>query len=221
MQEKDLTQLNKHVIITSGGEIIMRQQKLFNIYNLRDIRLMVGLTQEELAKLSGVAPMYISLIENNKRALTKQTAEKIAFAVGKLLSTEKDEVTISPDELKASHIASFYPEHIQSYVGNLIYLTTKSAEGLDRFYEQEELPIAEEELYIKMEIVTNLASMLPQSEEAYIKLDNIEKVAKENSELVDKNKEKYLKTIKMPDGTKGIGIQLETEKLLKQKKSRV
>ncbi len=198
----------------------MKRHNFYRMYNLRDLRLMLGLTQEELAKLAGVAPMYISLIENNKRALTKQTAEKVAFVVGKLLSTEKDEVTISPDELRASHIASFYPEHIQSYVGSLIYLTAKSAEGLDKFYEQGELPVAEQELYVKMEIVKNLASMLPESEEASIKLESIEMIAKQKSELIEENKEKFLKIILKSDGTEGIRFQLETEKSLQQKKRR-
>lgn len=178
---------------------------------------MLGLTQEELAKLAGVVPMYISLIENNKRTLTRQTAEKIAFAIGRLLSTEKEEVTISTDELRAGHIASFYPEHIQSYVGNFLYLTAKSAEGLERFYEQrEELPIAEEELYIKMEIVTHLASMLPQREEPSINLSSIEMLAKKNHELVERNKERYLREVYSSDGTKGIGFQFEIERSLKR-----
>jgi transcriptional regulator with XRE-family HTH domain len=198
--------------------ITMRQDKLLKMYSLRDVRLMLRLTQEELAKLAGLAPMYISLIENNKRAFTKQTAEKIANVAGILLSTENDKVTISSDELRASHIASFYPEHIQSYVGNLIYFTAKSAEGLDRFYEQGELPIAEEELYIKMEIVTHLASMLPQSEEASIKLNNLKMIANKNDELIAVNKEKYLNRTTRSDGTEGIRFQLEAERSLKPNK---
>lgn len=178
---------------------------------------MLGLTQEELAKLAGVVPMYISLIENNKRTLTRQTAEKIAFAIGRLLSTEIEEVAISTDELRAGHIASFYPEHIQSYVGNFLYLTAKSAEGLERFYEQrEELPIAEGELYIKMEIVTHLASMLPQREEPSINLASIEMLAKKNRELIEWNKERYLREVYSLDGTKGIWFQFEIERLLKR-----
>lgn len=200
----------------------MKERQRFKIYNLRDIRLLIGLTQEELAHLTGVAPMYISLIENNRRTLTKQTAEKIAFAIGKLLSTEKEEVNISSDELRASHIASFYPEHIQSYVGNFLYLTAKSAEGLERFYEQrEELPMAEEELYVKIEIVNHLASMLPQSEESVINLDSIESLAKKHSELIEKNKERYLKEIIKSDGTKGNAFQLEIERSLKQGRKRL
>lgn len=200
----------------------MKERQRFKIYNLRDIRLLIGLTQEELAHLTGVAPMYISLIENNRRTLTKQTAEKIAFAIGKLLSTEKEEVNISSDELRASHIASFYPEHIQSYVGNFLYLTAKSAEGLERFYEQrEELPMAEEELYVKIEIVNHLASMLPQSEESVINLDSIESLAKKHSELIEKNKERYLKEVIKSDGTKGNAFQLEIERSLKQGRKRL
>jgi hypothetical protein len=78
--------------------------------------------------------MYVSLIENNKRTLTRQTAEKRAFAVSKLLSTKEEEVNISTDPLRASHIASFYPEHIQSYIADLLYLNAQAAEGLEKLY---------------------------------------------------------------------------------------
>ena len=196
----------------------MEGRQEFKIFSLRDIRLMLGLTQEELAKLSGVAPMYVSLIENNKRNLTRQTAEKIALVVSKLLSVEEGEVKISADQLRASHVASFYPQHLQSYVGNLLYLTTQATEGIERFYQQQELPVAEQELYIKMEIVKHLADMLPKSEEPHINLDAMEALVKEKREVLEYNKEKYIKIITESDGIKGVGKQLGFEDPFKQSK---
>ena len=195
----------------------MTEKHEAQIYSLRDIRLMIGLTQEELARMTGVAAMYISLIENNKRTLTQQTAEKIALALSRLLSSKNNEVSLSPEELRASHLASFYPENIQPYVGNLLYLTTQAAEGLEAFYNQRELPVAEEELKTRMEIVTQLISLLPQkSEIKKTGLSALERIVKDNRDQIEQNKEHLLRTMFAEDGSKGKGFQVQLEKSLRK-----
>jgi len=195
----------------------MTEMHEFQIYSLRDIRLMFGLTQEELARMTGVAPMYISLIENNKRTFTQQTAEKIAIALSRILSTDNNEVTLSPEELRASHLASFYPDNIQHYVGNLLYLTTQAVEGLETFYHQRELPVAEDELRTRMEIVNQLITLLPQKNEAKkTRLEALKRMIKENRDLIEQNKERLLQDMFAEDGSKGKGFQIQLEKSLRK-----
>lgn len=50
---------------------------------IRDARNEVGLTQEELAEMSGLPQSHISRIENGKHSPARATIEKIANALGK------------------------------------------------------------------------------------------------------------------------------------------
>ncbi len=176
---------------------------------------MIGLTQEELGKLAGVAPMYISLIENNKRMLTKKTAEKIASVISQLLRNDGSEVFISPEELRASHIASLYPDDIKTYIGRFLYLTAQAAEGLEHFYHEGELPVSEEELYIKMEVIDHLISLLPEREDKpAVDLANLEKLVNSSRDLIERNKELLLgRDDNKPYGRNG-GFQSGVEKTI-------
>ena len=53
------------------------------VFNLRNDR---GMSQEQLAKLSGVTQQYIQLIESNKRTPSIRVAKKIAGALGVTVS---------------------------------------------------------------------------------------------------------------------------------------
>ena len=53
------------------------------VFNLRNNR---GMSQEQLAKLSGVTQQYIQLIESNKRTPSIRIAKKIAGALGVTVS---------------------------------------------------------------------------------------------------------------------------------------
>ncbi len=193
----------------------MKDRHKQKVHSLRDLRLMVGLTQDELGKLAGVAPMYISLIENNKRALTKTTAEKIASVISQLLRSDGSEIFISPEELRASHIASFYPDHIKTYVGRFLYLTAQAAEGLEHFYHEGELPVSEEELYIKMEIIDHLTSLLPEREnKPAVDLASLEKIVNSNRDLIETNKELLLGRVENTPSGRGSGFQSEIEKTI-------
>ena len=50
--------------------------------HLRGIRTREALTQEQLAKLSGIARRHISEMENGKRPIGKTTAHKLAEVLG-------------------------------------------------------------------------------------------------------------------------------------------
>ncbi|RXJ72019.1 transcriptional regulator [Veronia nyctiphanis] len=49
---------------------------------LRVVRLETGLSQEKLAKLSGVDRTFISGVERNRRNITLDTLEKLLTALG-------------------------------------------------------------------------------------------------------------------------------------------
>lgn len=191
----------------------MKEKYKQKIYSLRDLRLMIGLTQDEMGKLAGVAPMYISLIENNKRSLTKKTAEKIAGVISQLLSSEEGEVLVSPEELRASHIASFYPDQTKAYIGRFLYLTAQAAEGLERFYDAGELLVSEEELYVRMVIVDHLTSLLPdRDDKPAVNFFNLERLVNNNRELIELNKELMMVRVDDKPSQRGSGFQSEIEK---------
>ncbi len=187
------------------------------VYNLKDIRAMFGLKQSDVAKLAGLATMYISLMENNKRSLTEKTADRIAKGINYILSGESGEITISPEDLRANHIASFYPDHIKFYIRDLIYVTTLAAKSLEYFYNMEELTVDEEEMRRKMEIINNLKELLPQTEDKEtIRLEVVEDIVKGNKDSIDRNKEKLLSSFEDKDDSKGKGFQLGIERSIKK-----
>jgi len=193
------------------------EDKKDKVYNLRDIRKMLNLKQSDVAKMAGLATMYVSLMENNKRNLTQQTADKIADGINYILSGESGEVKISSEELRANHIASFYPDHIKYYIKDLIYVTTLAAKSLEYFYNMEELTLGEEEMKKKMDIINNLKELLPQTEDIEtIRLEVVEDIASKNKTLVEKNKEKLLSSYDDKDDNKGKAYQLGIEKSIKK-----
>ena len=178
---------------------------------------MLNLKQSDVAKMAGLATMYVSLMENNKRNLTQQTADKIADGINYILSGESGEVKISSEELRANHIASFYPDHIKYYIKDLIYVTTLAAKSLEYFYNMEELTLGEEEMKKKMDIINNLKELLPQTEDIEtIRLEVVEDIASKNKTLVEKNKERLLSSYDDKDDNKGKAYQLGIEKSIKK-----
>ena len=195
----------------------MIEDKKDKVYNLRDIRKMLNLKQSDAAKMAGLATMYVSLMENNKRNLTQQTADKIADGINFILSGESGEIKISSEELRANHMASFYPDHIKYYIKDLIYVTTLAAKSLEYFYNMEELTLDEEEMKKKMEIIDNLKELLPQTEDIEpIRLEVVEDIAKKNKDLLERNKEKLLSSFEDKDNNKGKGYQLGIERSIKK-----
>ena len=53
--------------------------------NVRKVRLLSGLSQAQLAALSGLHRTYIGSVERGERNITLVNAEKIASAMGKSL----------------------------------------------------------------------------------------------------------------------------------------
>jgi transcriptional regulator with XRE-family HTH domain len=49
---------------------------------IRARRLSLGLTQKDLAELTGMQPTFISSVENDKRAIGVHSALKLAVAIG-------------------------------------------------------------------------------------------------------------------------------------------
>lgn len=73
------------------------------VLNLKELRTLLGLSQEELALAAGVTTGYIAHIENYKRALTPESANKIAQALSNMLNTAKDDgdlIKVSDEKVK-------------------------------------------------------------------------------------------------------------------------
>ena len=51
-------------------------------HNVKKYRLAVGLSQEQLAEISGLHRTYISLVERGGRSISLNNIEKIANALG-------------------------------------------------------------------------------------------------------------------------------------------
>lgn len=193
----------------------MSEAEKDKVYNLRDIRAMFGLKQSEVAKLCGLATMYISLIENNKRTLTQQTADKIADSINFILGGESGDKKISSEELRANHLASFYPDHIKHYIRDLIHVTTLAAKSLEYFYDMEDVQLDEAEMKKKMEIMDNLKRLLPKVEDSEpVRLGDVEVMLKSNREITESNKEALLRSIEGKGDKKGQGFQLGIERTI-------
>ena len=67
---------------------------------LKSLREECGLTQAQLAKLSGVNPMYLSQIERGAKPLTEKTARLLQEILSK--ASEMDAITIHNIDAKGS-----------------------------------------------------------------------------------------------------------------------
>lgn len=76
---------------------------------VREIRLSAKFTQEMLAELSDLSPVYISNIENNKKKPSLESVIKIANALG-----------ITVDELLTGNLLS-HPSDYQTDIDALMY----------------------------------------------------------------------------------------------------
>ncbi len=208
----------KHILYVAfnKGAVYVRDRD--KVYNLKDIRALFGLKQSDVAKLAGLATMYISLMENNKRSLTQPTADKIADSINFILSGESGDMKISSEELRANHIASFYPDHIKYYIRDLIHVTTLAAKSLEYFYNMEDVKLDEAEMQKIMEIMEimdNMKELLPRMEDTeFIRLEDVEYIIKRNREITERNKEALLMSVEGKDGKKGQGLQLGIERTI-------
>ena len=88
--------------------------------NIKELRQLIGLNQEEFASLAGISAVYLSQIENARRPLTDDAAEAIASGISKIVSSDNIQFNIDPEELRIGHIASFYDENIQDRIIELL-----------------------------------------------------------------------------------------------------
>ncbi len=88
---------------------------------VREIRLSAKFTQEMLAELSDLSPVYISNIENNKKKPSLESVVKISNALG-----------ITVDELLTGNLLS-HPSDYQTDIDALMYDCDKYEKRL--FYE--------------------------------------------------------------------------------------
>ncbi len=152
-------------------------------------------------------------MENNKRSLTQQTADKVADSINFILSGESGDMKISSEELRANHIASFYPDHIKYYIRDLIHVTTLAAKSLEYFYNMEDVKLDEVEMKKIMGIMDDLKELLPRMEDAeFIRLEDAEDILKKNRELTERNKEALLMSFEGKDGKTGQSLQLGIER---------
>lgn len=68
--------------------------------NLREIRKQKGLTQKELAKLSGVSVAYISMLELQKRSPTVFVLVNLARALGVKISNL---IAVTEDNFRSTY----------------------------------------------------------------------------------------------------------------------
>ena len=84
-----------------------------SLYSYSDIRLMIGISQGQMAEQLGVSVPYYSRLENNKRCWTMSTASKwLNFVLTELEKLPKDTVDFSrvPDFDDIEHMNSNVPK---------------------------------------------------------------------------------------------------------------
>lgn len=102
--------------------------------NIKDIRQLLGFTQEEFAYLVKISSVYLSQLETGNRPINQQTSEKIANGLSwlstELYYDESDQgkapvfrtyFPIDAMTIRANHIASFYPRDTQEKILKLIH----------------------------------------------------------------------------------------------------
>lgn len=102
-----------------------------NIANIKDIRESIGMQQRDLAHLAGITAVYLSEIENGRKAFTIEAAKNIAVALNKIFNSGEDDSPFSPEVLRANHIASFYPEEVQETIKTLLVEIEEKQKELD------------------------------------------------------------------------------------------
>jgi transcriptional regulator with XRE-family HTH domain len=69
-----------------GNEsLVLRERKVFAV-NFKSARKQAGLSQEQIAKVTGITQAFLSKVENAKHGITLDSANILADAVGKPLS---------------------------------------------------------------------------------------------------------------------------------------
>lgn len=102
------------------------------INKIKELREYQGLTQSELARLSGLTPAAISQIESSKRVPTLKTFKKISDALGvKIEYFIKERKTTTPnekliEEIKAKNITKRDIAEILRFVDFLQYSKAKN-----------------------------------------------------------------------------------------------
>ncbi len=74
-------------------------------YTVRHLRRQAGFSQEELAERCCLHRTYIGLIERGERAITIETASKIAKVLGMPLSKFFEQVEMIPDTAETINLS--------------------------------------------------------------------------------------------------------------------
>ncbi len=111
------------------------------VRNIRDIRKEYDLTQAKLAELSGLTQVYLSTIENGKMPMTKEASAKLYKG---FIKANVDLGYKSKEELRATHMASFYKTDLRSIVYSVLLKIYEGEAILDFITEHNSLPSEEE-----------------------------------------------------------------------------
>ncbi len=113
------------------GGLKLPKAVIDNIANIKEIRESIGIQQRDLAQLAGITAVYLSEIENGRKAFTIEAAKKLASALNKLFNSGEEDSPFSPEGLRAGHIASFYPEEVQETIKTLLIDIEEKQKELD------------------------------------------------------------------------------------------
>ena len=111
------------------------------VKNIRDIRKDYDLTQARLAELSGLTQVYLSTIENGKMPMTKEASTKLYQG---FLKAGVDLVCKSKEELRATHMASFYKTDLRGVAYSVLLKIYEGEAILAFITEHNSLPSEEE-----------------------------------------------------------------------------
>ncbi len=111
------------------------------VRNIRDIRKEYDLTQAKLAELAGLTQVYLSTIESGKMPLTKEAAAKIYKG---FIKANVDLGYKSKEELRATHMASFYKEEFRQLISSVLLKIYEGKAIVDYISENNSLPTEEQ-----------------------------------------------------------------------------
>lgn len=130
----------------NGSEdILYEKSNKYEPCNISEIRELAGLRQVDLARLTGLTQAYISEVEHGKKPLTRDSAEKIASVLNKLINEPgKSDYRIDPVLLWAGHwtdqIARNHTQDIQYRMIDLFLEISQKKAELDYIIKHQHLP---------------------------------------------------------------------------------